>query len=109
MYPSIFHQDPRYFYKGKGSTGSRALYAVTAAVMTRSDSGRWEPNYSQVLGNFSGGAISMLYYPQSDRSASLVFLNGLADTGADAVSNLVREILLKRLTSHVPAAANTQP
>jgi len=25
VYPSIFHQDPRYFYKGKGSIRSRAL------------------------------------------------------------------------------------
>ena len=30
VYPSIFHQDPRYFYKGKGSIGSRALYAISA-------------------------------------------------------------------------------
>ena len=109
VYPSIFHQDPRYFYRGKGSVASRALYAMEAAVMTRSDSGRWEPNYSQVLGNFSAGAISMLYYPQSDRSGSLVVLNGLADTGADAISNLIREFVLKRITSHVPAGDNGQP
>lgn len=109
VYPSIFHQDPRYFYKGRGSVASRTLYAMEAAVMTRSDSGKWEPNYSQVLGNFSGGAISMLYYPASDRGASLVLLNGLADTGADAASNLIREFLLKRITSHVPAGDNGQP
>lgn len=109
VYPSIFHQDPRYFYKGKGSIRSRALYAMSAAVMARSDSGRWEPNYSNVLGNFSAGAISMLYYPQSDRGASLVLLNGLADTGADAVSNLFREFVLKQITTHVPKDANGQP
>ena len=33
VYPAIFHQDPRYFYKGKGSIRSRALYAISAAVM----------------------------------------------------------------------------
>jgi hypothetical protein len=109
VYPSFFHQDPRYFYKGKGSIASRTFYAMSAAVMTRSDSGRWEPNYSNVLGNFSAGAISMLYYPKSDRGASLVLLNGLADTGADAVSNLFREFLLKQITSHVPKGANGQP
>jgi hypothetical protein len=109
VYPSLFHQDPRYFYKGKGSVASRALYAMSAAVMTRSDSGRWEPNYSNVLGNFSAGAISTLYYPKSDRGASLVLLNGLADTGADAVSNLFREFVLKQITSHVPKGANGQP
>jgi hypothetical protein len=109
VYPSIFRQDPRYFYKGKGSVGSRALYAMSAAVMTRSDDGRWMPNYSNVLGNFSAGAISNLYYPEENRGVSLVLLNGLVDTGADAVENLIREFLLKGITSHVPKTANSQP
>jgi len=109
VYPSIFHQDPRYFYKGKGTFSSRALYAMSAAVMARNDDGRWRPNYSNVLGNFSAGAISNLYYPESDRGASLVLLNGLADTGADAVANLIREFLLKGITTHVPKGANGQP
>ena len=109
VYPAIFHQDPRYFYKGKGSFGSRALYAISAAVMTRDDNGKWRPNYSNVLGNFSAGAISNLYYPSSDRGASLVFLNGLADTGGDAAGNLVREFLLKGLTSQAHKGANGKP
>lgn len=109
VYPAIFHQDPRYFYKGKGSIRSRVLYAISAAVMTRDDDGRWRPNYSNVLGNFSAGAISNLYYPSSDRGASLVFLNGLADTGGDAAANLVREFLLKRFTSHAPKGVSVQP
>jgi hypothetical protein len=109
VYPSIFHQDPRYFYKGKGSIRSRALYAISAAVITRGDDGRWKPNYSHVLGTFSAAAISNLYYPASDRGASLVVFNGLAGTGADAVSNLIREFLLKGITSHVPKGANGQP
>ncbi len=109
VYPSIFHQDPRYFYEGKGSIGSRALYAISAAVIAGDDDGRWKPNYSRVLGNFSAAAISNLYYPASDRGASLVVFNGLAVTGADAVANLIREFLLKGTTSHVPQGANGQP
>jgi hypothetical protein len=109
VYPSIFHQDPRYFYKGKGTIRSRALYAISAAVIARGDDGRWKPNYSRVLGNFSAAAISNLYYPASDRGASLVVFNGLAGTGADAVGNLIREFVLKGITSHVPKGANGQP
>jgi hypothetical protein len=108
VYPSIFHQDPRYFYKGKGSIPSRALYAISAAVIARSDDGRWKPNYSRVLGNFSAAAISNLYYPASDRGASLVLFNGLAGTGADAVANLIREFLLKGITSHAPRGGGEQ-
>lgn len=109
VYPAIFHQDPRYFYNGKGSIGSRALYAVSAAIITRGDDGQWKPNYSHLLGSFSAAAISNLYYPASDRGASLVLFNGLASTGADAVANLVREFVLKQITPHVPKAANGEP
>jgi len=109
VYPSIFHQDPRYFYKGKGSIRSRALYAISAAVIARGDDGRWKPNYSNVLGRFSAAAISNLYYPSSDRGASLVVFNGLAGIGESAVRNLIGEFVLKRITSHVPKGANGQP
>jgi hypothetical protein len=109
VYPSIFHQDPRYFYKGKGSIGSRALYAISAAVITRDDDGRQKPNYSRVLGTFTAAAISNLYYPASDRGASLFVRNGFAGMGAAVVSNLIREFLLKGITSHVPPGANGQP
>jgi Carboxypeptidase regulatory-like domain len=102
VYPSIFHQDPRYFYKGTGSGTSRAFYAVSSAFVTRGDSGHRMPNYSHILGGFTAAAISNLYYPESDRGASLVLYNGLADIGADAVANLVREFVLKGITSHVP-------
>jgi hypothetical protein len=109
VYPSIFRQDPRYFYKGKGTGRSRALYAMSAAVIAKGDDGRWKPNYSNVLGNFSAAAISNLYYPSSDQGVSLVMFNGLANTGADAASNLLREFVLKKITTHVPAGNNGQP
>ena len=89
--------------------GSRVLYAISTAVIARGDDGRWQPNYSRVLGHFSAAAISNLYYPPSDRGASLVVFNGLAGIGENAVSNLVREFVLKRFTSHVPKGANGQP
>jgi hypothetical protein len=109
VYPSVFHQDPRYFYKGRGSIGSRALYAISAAAIARGDDGRWKPNYSGVLGHLSAAGISNLYYPPSERGGSLILLNGLAGIGADAVGNLIREFVLKDITSHVPKGANGQP
>jgi hypothetical protein len=109
VYPSIFRQDPRYFYKGKGTVRSRALYAMSAAVIAKGDDGRWKPNYSNVLGNFSAAAISNLYYPSSDQGVSLIMVNGLVNTGADAASNLLREFVLKKITTHVPAGNSGQP
>lgn len=109
VYPSIFHQDPRYFYKGEGSIGSRALYAISRAVITRGDGGQWKPNYSRVLGHFTAAAVSNLYYPATDRGGSLILLNGLAGIGAEAAGNLIREFVLKGITSHVPKGGNGQP
>jgi len=108
VYPSIFHQDPRYFYKGTGSIHSRLLYAISAAVIARGDDGRWKPNYSHVLGNFSAAGVSNLYYPASDRGASLVLFNGLSATASSAVSNVLREFVFKRVTSHFAKEENAK-
>ena len=97
--PIVFHQDPRYFYKGTGSFWSRAGYALSTAVIARGDSGRWEPNYSGILGNFGAGAISNLYYPASSRQgASLTIGNGLLGIASDGVSNVLQEFVLRKLT-----------
>ncbi len=104
VYPSIFHQDPRYFYKGTGGLRSRIFHAISAAVIARGDDLRWKPNYSQVLGTFSAAGISNLYYPASDRGASLVLFNGLAGTGQCALKNLLREFVFKGVTAHVRRA-----
>ncbi len=39
VFPSIFHQDPRYFYQGSGSVKSRLIHALSWAVIVRSDTG----------------------------------------------------------------------
>lgn len=109
VFPSLFHQDPRYFYKGNGSSMSRLTYALSASVMTRSDSGRWVPNYSYVLSSFASGGISNLYYPEGSRGASLVWENGLVDIAAHAGTNVVREFVLKRFSSRARGAPDTQP
>ena len=66
--PSLFKQDPRYFYKGTGSVRSRVLYAIEAAVICRGDNGHRQFNYSGILGGLAAGGISNLYYPAGDRS-----------------------------------------
>jgi hypothetical protein len=66
---SVLHEDPRYFQKGTGSFGSRALWASGSTVWCRRDKGTWGPNYANVIGNLMGSAISNLYYPAADRTA----------------------------------------
>src|SRR5208283_4796102 len=64
--PSIFHQDPRYFRMGHGAVTHRLLFALATNVICKHDNtGKWEPNYSNVGGNIISGVISNLYYPSS--------------------------------------------
>ena len=65
--PSILHQDPRYFYQGSGSIGSRAWHALSSAFICRGDNGNRQFNFSHILGNFAAGGISNLYRPDNDR------------------------------------------
>lgn len=44
--PSLFKQDPRYFYKGTGTKHSRFLYAISRTLICKGDNQRWQPNYS---------------------------------------------------------------
>ncbi len=109
VFPSLFHQDPRYFYKGSGSVFSRAFYAISTALITKADNGNWQPNYSHVLGNFTAGAISNLYYPASSRGLSLTLINGALETAGDAATDFMREFFLHGITSHVPSYNNGKP
>jgi hypothetical protein len=99
--PSMLHQDPRYFYKGKGSIRSRALYAMSAIVICKGDNGRWQPNYSFVLGNFASGALSNSYYPPANRGIRLTLVNATLATASSAVSNLFQEFLFKKISRGV--------
>ena len=106
--PSLFKQDPRYFYKGTGSIPSRAMYALASAVICRGDNGRWQPNYSSILGGIAAGGISDLYYPSSSRSGvEVTFANALIDTAEGAVQSLFQEFLVRRLTPRLPRYPST--
>lgn len=107
--PSLFHQDPRYFYRGSGSVRSRVLYAMSRAVVTRGDGGQVEPNYSRVLGSFAAGGLGNLYYPAGDRGLGLTLGNALVGIAGNAVDNLIREFVLRGLTPKVPDYARGKP
>jgi Carboxypeptidase regulatory-like domain len=108
--PSLLKQDPRYFYKGSGGTGSRILYALANAVVCKGDNGRWQPNYSGILGSLAAGGISNFYYPPKDRDGvGLTFENTLIDIGSSGVANLFQEFLVRKLTPHARASQTVKP
>jgi hypothetical protein len=106
--PALFRQDPRYFYKGTGSGRSRAGYAISRAVVRKGDNGRWQPDYSRVLGHLASGAISNLYYPPEDRRGiGLTLTNTAIGLGGAAIGNLMQEFVLPRFTTHARRARDS--
>jgi hypothetical protein len=111
VFSSLFHQDPRYFYQGTGTTKSRFYHAISHAFVSRSDrTGKPMPNYSYLLGDLSAAALSNTYYPRGDRGAGLVFSNFAIGIASHAAAGLVQEFIIKRFTKHAPdLQGNIQP
>lgn len=90
IYPSILHQDPRYFRRGTGSGWSRLGYAAGQIFWTRTDSGGKQFNYSEIVGNSTAVAISTAYYPEGRDVGSAVSKLG-TQIGVDMVGNILKE------------------
>ena len=73
IFPSLLHQDPRYFYKGAGTNKARVAHVLYSLIVTKGDNGKWQPNYSGLGGNLASAAISNTYYPRANRGVGLVF------------------------------------
>jgi hypothetical protein len=103
VFPSLFHQDPRYFYKGTGSTRSRFLYAIANAVICKGDNGHWQMNYSSLLGDAASAGITNLYYPAGDRNSGSEFIEMIAvDKAVYAVQNVFQEFVVRHFMRKQP-------
>jgi hypothetical protein len=107
--PSILKQDPRYFYKGSGSKRSRILYAAASSVICKGDNGRWQPNYSNVVGSFAGAGLQAAYLPANDRRGSgFILSSALIRLGETSLAGVLQEFVFSKLTKH-PRRAASQP
>jgi hypothetical protein len=92
LLPSLLHQDPRYFRLGRGPVKRRILYALGTNVLAHHDgTGRWEPNYSNVLGNFAAGGISNIYLPANERGFGSTITGGLVVIAEGGVGSMFQE------------------
>jgi hypothetical protein len=90
--PSVLHQDPRFFQSEKGGFWQRAGYAVTRIVVTRSDSGNNEFNYSEIVGSaISSGISSYSYHPRQDKTWADLGNTWGTQVGLDTVTYAVKE------------------
>jgi hypothetical protein len=91
VFPSLLHQDPRYYQSGKGGSWHRAGYAALRVFITRSDSGKRQFNYSEWAGSALAAALSNTYHPPHDRTALNSTNIWLTQIWGDAVSFELKE------------------
>jgi hypothetical protein len=91
VFPSILHEDPRYFRQGRGNAFARIWYAANRTFVTRMDSGRNRFNNSVLWGQLISCGISTSYYPPQDRSVSRVFSNWGVNLGGNSAYNVLSE------------------
>jgi hypothetical protein len=90
--PSLLHQDPRYYQLGHGGFLRRTGHALSRVVMTRSDSGRSQFNYSEVFGAGMAAAISTYsYHPESERGVGTVISVWGTQIGWDVGTYMLKE------------------
>jgi hypothetical protein len=92
IFPSILHQDPRFFQSGKGGFWRRTEYAVSRIFITRTDSGNSQFNFSEIVGSaMSAGISTYSYHPHSDQTLSNTASVWGTQVGYDTITLVVKE------------------
>jgi len=92
VFPSLFHQDPRYFRRGTGSVWSRLGYAMGQVFVTHGDNKRTQFNFSEICGNSTAVAISNAYNPDNRTAGDAAGKLGL-QFGLDMAGNILKEFV----------------
>jgi hypothetical protein len=90
--PSLLRQDPRFYQSSQGRFLHRLGYATSRIVITRSDSGAAQFNYSEILGSAVASGISTYsYHPRSDRTLANTASVWGTQVGYDTISLVFKE------------------
>jgi len=90
LFPTLLHQDPRYFQLGSGGVWHRTVYSLSRIFVTRADNGDIQFNSSEIAGNAVTAGISNPYHSQSQRTLSTLSVWG-TDVMLNAVCNMAKE------------------
>jgi hypothetical protein len=89
--PFAARQDPRYYTLGHGGLFRRSGYAVTRLLVTKTDSGGKNFNFSEIVGNGAAAGISNLYYPTPERTWTKTGQKWLTQVSIDGLFNVCKE------------------
>lgn len=103
VFPSLLHEDPRYYQMAKGPFLKRAYHGINRLFVTRTDSGGERFNVSESLGNAVAAAISNIYHVPSDRTAArnastfgfLILYDGLSNELKEFWPDIRRKVFHK--------------
>ena len=88
---SALHQDPRFYVKRNLSFKQSFEYAAVRVLITRSDSGVKEVNYSGLIGPLMGEGLANAYYTDENRTVGSTFTRYASDLGRKFGGNLLRQ------------------
>jgi hypothetical protein len=111
FYSVLLKEDPRYFRLGHGSIKRRLGYALLQEVDCRRDKGGRGFAWNNVLGAFTAGGLSNVYYPQADRGFGLTMSRSAIAIGYGSLGGLVDEFYpdLEHLLFHRHANQGPKP
>jgi hypothetical protein len=89
--PVITRQDPRYYTLGEGGFLRRVGYALSRIVLTKTDSGGTNFNWSEVGGTALEAGLSNAYYPSAERNLHHTAINWGTQIESNALNNVIKE------------------
>jgi hypothetical protein len=114
IFPSMLHQDPRFYQTSQGTFWHRTGYAVSRIFVTRTDAGGEQFNYSEIFGAAVAAGISTYtYHPRDERNIPNALSVWGSEIGYDTLTIVVKEFWpdIRRKLRHKqqPPAATAQP
>jgi len=91
VFPTLLHQDPRYFRSHQNAISGRLAYAASRVFIGRGDDGRAVFNSSVILSQFALAGLSNAYIPYRRPTAMGTVENALNGLGAVAQTNILNE------------------
>ncbi len=91
LFPSILHEDPRYYRLGSGPFTHRFAHSLVRPVVTYKDSDGRTFNWCGLLGSLVSSGISNAYYPEEDRGLGKTFSRFAMGIPFSVIDHLVDE------------------
>jgi hypothetical protein len=91
IFPSLLHQDSRYYTLGHGGVVKRTAYSFSRVFITRTDGGGEAFNASEIVGAGAASGISDLYYPSQERTWTKTGQRWLVNCSLDGATFIFKE------------------